>query len=114
MRLGSWDAKIYKNTLTYTIYKKHKAFKDEVSGIASERHRHRYEFNNKYLNMFKKTGMIISATSVSEGLVEIIELPKNKHPFYVGTQGHPEYKSKPNHPHPIFIEFVKSCLKSNS
>jgi len=112
MRLGGWKAKIFKNTQTYSIYKKYKAFLDKEKSITSERHRHRYEFNNKYLNAFKKSGMVISAVSLAEGLVEIIELPKNKHPFYIGTQGHPEYKSKPMKPHPIFIEFIKSCFKS--
>ena len=113
MRLGGWKAKIFKNTQSYSIYEKYKAFVDKEKSITSERHRHRYEFNNKYLNVFKKSGMVISAVSLAEGLVEIIELPKSKHPFYLGTQGHPEYKSKPMEPHPIFIEFIKSCLKSS-
>lgn len=112
MRLGAWEAKVFKNTQTYSFYEKHNAFVDKEKSITSERHRHRYEFNNKYLKAFKNAGMVISAVSVTEGLVEIIELPKNQHPFYLGTQGHPEYKSKPNEPHPIFIEFIKSCLKS--
>ncbi|MDP3974548.1 MAG: CTP synthase (glutamine hydrolyzing) [bacterium] len=110
MRLGAWDAKVQINTKTYGIYKKYKAFKIENQSIISERHRHRYEFNNKYLNLFQEKGLIISATSVIEGLVEIIELPSNVHPFYIATQGHPEYKSKPNLPHPLFIEFIKSCI----
>ncbi|MEX1052352.1 MAG: CTP synthase [Patescibacteria group bacterium] len=114
MRLGAWDAKVIKNTQAYEIYDKHNSFIEKSKGITSERHRHRYEFNNKYINDFKKAGLVISAVSVDEGLVEIIELPKNKHPFYIGTQGHPEYKSKPNNPHPIFIEFINSCLKNRN
>ncbi len=109
MRLGAWDAKVLIESKTYSIYKNYKAFRNETQGIISERHRHRYEFNNKYLNLFQKKGLIISATSVIEGLVEIIELPTKVHPFYIATQGHPEYKSKPNLPHPLFIEFIKSC-----
>ncbi len=111
MRLGAWEAKVSKNTKTYLIYTKYNAFVDKSKSIISERHRHRYEFNNKYLELFKKNGLIISATSVAEGLVEIIELPAHKHPFYIATQGHPEYKSKPNNPHPLFMEFIKSCIQ---
>ncbi|MFH1827517.1 MAG: CTP synthase (glutamine hydrolyzing) [bacterium] len=110
MRLGGWTAKVVKNTEICSIYKKYKAFIDPIKSIISERHRHRYEFNNKYMSLFEKSGLVISAISTSEGLVEIIELPKKVHPFYIATQGHPEYKSKPNKPHPIFIEFIKSCL----
>lgn len=74
----------------------------------SERHRHRYEFNNKYLKDFKKAGMIISGTSPDGNLVEAIELPNHK--FFVGTQFHPEYISKPLFPHPIFVEFLRASV----
>lgn len=111
MRLGSWDAIVKKGTLAYVIYEKHEAFKDKSKGLTSERHRHRYEFNNKYAEEFEKKGLVISARSVDENLVEIIELPKDVHPFYLGTQGHPEYKSKPLNPHPIFLEFIEACTK---
>ena len=111
MRLGAWTAKVKKDTLAYDIYEKHGWFINEKESLISERHRHRYEFNNKYIKDFEKKGLIISALSTSEGLVEIIELPKTVHPFYLGIQGHPEYKSRPLKPHPIFLEFLSSCCE---
>lgn len=111
MRLGAWDAKIKPGTRAYEIYDTHNAFTDKKKGIASERHRHRFEFNNKYAKDFENKGLVISARSVKEDLAEIIELPKEMHPFYMGTQGHPEYKSRPLSPHPIFIEFIKASKK---
>lgn len=110
MRLGGWKAKVKPGTFTYDIYKKHKGFLNKEGNIISERHRHRYEFNNKYASLFQKHGLFITARSIEENLVEIIELPKNLHPFYLGTQGHPEYKSRPLKPHPIFLAFLESCL----
>ena len=77
----------------------------------SERHRHRYEFNDEFVKDFEKNGLIISARSNIENLAEIIELPESIHPFYFGTQGHPEYKSRPLQPHPIFVAFLRACLK---
>lgn len=109
MRLGSWEAVVKKGTRAWEIYDKNNAFIDKSKGLTSERHRHRYEFNDKYVKDFEKKGLVISARSKVENLVEIIELPKNVHPFYFGTQGHPEYKSKPLKPHPIFLEFIRSC-----
>jgi len=100
MRLGSWRAKVKKGTIAFDIYK---------TEMTSERHRHRYEFNDKYAKDFEGKGLIISARSVDEGLAEIIELPKSVHPFYLGTQGHPEYKSRPLSPHPIFSAFIAAC-----
>lgn len=111
MRLGGWDALIKKGTRAYEIYDKYNGFKNKSKSLTSERHRHRYEFNNKFANDFEKNGFIISARSVKENLVEIMELPKNIHPFYLGTQGHPEYKSRPLLPHPIFLEFIESCIE---
>ena len=111
MRLGSWNAKVNKNTLAWEAYSKHNGFLNKETGLTSERHRHRYEFNDKYKNQFEKAGLVISARSTVENLVEIIELSKDKHPFYLGTQGHPEYKSRPLKPHPIFIEYIKACLE---
>ncbi len=102
MRLGGWEAVIKKNTLAYKIYGKENI---------SERHRHRYEFNDKFVSDFEKNGLVISARSKIEGLCEMIELPENIHPFYFATQGHPEYKSRPNLPHPVFIHFLKACLE---
>ena len=112
MRLGAWLAKIKSGTVAYEIYKKHNAFIDREKSIVSERHRHRFEFNKDYEKDFEEKGLVISGKSVTEGLVETIELPKNIHPFYFGIQGHPEYKSRPGKEHPIFIEFVSSCVLS--
>ncbi len=109
MRLGGWRAKVKPKTRAFEIYRKYSGFIDKTSGLTSERHRHRYEFNNKYLNEFEAKGLIISARSVRENLVEIVELPMAKHPFYLGTQGHPEYKSRPLSPHPIFLAFLGAC-----
>ena len=108
MRLGAWEAVVKKGTKTYDLYDKYNDFIDKSKCLTSERHRHRYEFNNDYLEKFEKSGFIISAKSVEEGLVEIIELPKDQHPFYLGTQGHPEYKSRPLRPHPLFLGFLEA------
>jgi CTP synthase len=113
MRLGGWEAKVKPGTRAFAIYKKYHDFKNEEKGITSERHRHRYEFNDAFTKDFEKNGMVIAARSVIENLAEIVELPQSVHPFYMGTQGHPEYKSRPLRPHPIFLEFIKAC-KSNS
>lgn len=109
MRLGGWDAIVKKSTVAYRIYDKYNGFIDKSKALTSERHRHRYEFNNKYTKNFEKEGLIISARSVIENLAEIIELPRDKHPFYLATQGHPEYKSRPLTPHPIFLAFIETC-----
>ena len=111
MRLGGWDAIIKKNTYAFEIYKKYGGFVNTQKGLISERHRHRYEFNDKFTQDFEKNGMTISARSVIESLAEIIELSKKDHPFYVGIQGHPEYKSRPLSPHPIFSAFITACCK---
>ncbi|MBI4080348.1 MAG: CTP synthase [Candidatus Levybacteria bacterium] len=108
MRLGSWEAIVKKGTRAYAIYEKYNAFIDKEKGLTSERHRHRFEFNNTYVDEFEKAGLVVSARSVAENLAEIIELPESEHPFYLGTQGHPEYKSRPLHPHPIFIAFLEA------
>ena len=109
MRLGAWEAIVKEGTRAYQIYDEHNAFIDKSKGLTSERHRHRYEFNNDFANQLEEKGLVISARSKTEGLVEIIELPKNMHPFYLGTQGHPEYKSRPLNPHPIFLAFLEAC-----
>lgn len=109
MRLGTWKAVVEKGTKAFEIYKKYNGFIDEKTGLTSERHRHRYEFNDKYAKEFEEKGLIISARSVEEKLAEIIELPKDMHPFYIGTQGHPEYKSRPLKPHPIFLSFIEAA-----
>lgn len=112
MRLGAYDCILKKGTLTYKIYDKHKGFKDKKQNLISERHRHRFEFNNDYREILEKEGFVISGTSPDDFFVEMIELPKKMHPFFLGTQGHPEYKSRPLSPHPIFIEFIQAALKS--
>lgn len=110
MRLGSWEAIVKKGTLTWQMYDAHNQFINKSKGLTSERHRHRYEFNNAYIQQFEKAGCVISARSRAENLVEIIELDRKLHPFYVGTQGHPEYKSRPIKPHPVFLEFIQACI----
>jgi CTP synthase len=102
MRLGGWDALVKKGTMAYELY---------GTEDTSERHRHRYEFNDDYAKRLEEKGLIISARSKQEGLVEIVELDRAAHPFYMGTQGHPEYKSYPGKPHPIFVGFIKACKK---
>ena len=113
MRLGGWEAMVDPNSRAYKIYKDHNGLLDE-NGLTSERHRHRYEFNDDYTKQFEEHGMKISARSVVEKLAEIIELPESEHPFYMATQGHPEYKSRPLAPHPLFIAFIESCEKHNA
>lgn len=110
MRLGIWDFQVKPATLIDEIYKKYHLYKDKKDRIGSVRHRHRYEFNNKYRKIFEKSGMILSAASVKGNFVDWIELPRSVHPFFVGTQGHPEYSSRPLAPHPVFIEFLKACV----
>lgn len=98
MRLGAYPAVLLKNTIAINAYKTNKI---------SERHRHRYEVNPKYVEQIKNSGLIFSATSPDGALMEIAELPKREHPFFLGTQFHPEFKSRPLDPHPIFTEFIK-------
>jgi CTP synthase len=112
MRLGGWEAIVQKGTKAYELYDKYHDFINKSKGLTSERHRHRYEFNNKYAPEFEKAGLVFSARSVVEQLVEIIEIPK--HPFYMGTQGHPEYKSRPLKPHPLFLGFIDACVKQGN
>ncbi len=100
MRLGAYKSKIYPGTRMADAYK---------SDSLSERHRHRYEFNGKYKHEFEKNKLVISCTTGDGKLVESVEWPE--HPFSIGVQFHPEFKSKPFSPHPIFRDFVKSCIK---
>ena len=109
MRLGGWKAIVKPKTRTFSLYEIYGGFINKPKGLTSERHRHRYEFNERYKRELENAGLVISAMSLDENLVEIIELPNDVHPFYLGTQGHPEYKSKPLHPHPIFLGFIKAC-----
>jgi len=96
IRLGSWPCSVKPDSRLFEIYGKK---------LIQERHRHRYEVNNEYRERLEKAGMVISGTSPDGKLVEAIEL--KDHPFFVGTQFHPEYKSRPLSPHPIFVEFLK-------
>ncbi|QQG43148.1 MAG: CTP synthase [Candidatus Daviesbacteria bacterium] len=107
MRLGAWPCLLKGGTLTKKLYAKG----GERRSLISERHRHRYEFNNDFLESFLTNGMQISGTSPDGKLVEIIEL-KN-HPFFIGTQFHPELKSRPLSPHPLFLGFIKAAAKLN-
>ena len=100
MRLGSYKCELLHGSESYKCYRK-----DEIS----ERHRHRYEFNNKYLNEFRNAGMIPCGINPQSGLVEIVELPSHK--WFVGVQFHPEYSSTVLKPHPLFVGFVKACIK---
>lgn len=98
MRLGSYPCKLKKGTLVAKVYRKE---------IVYERHRHRYEFNNKYRSALGEKGLIISGTSLDGKLVEVIELAN--HPFFVGTQFHPEFKSRPLKPHPLYEKFIEAA-----
>ena len=100
MRLGTYPCKIKNKTLAHRIYKK---------GFISERHRHRYEFNNKYRKLLEKNGMLFSGIYPNKDLVEIIELKDN--PYFIAVQFHPEFKSKPDKAHPLFREFISAALK---
>lgn len=111
MRLGAYDCILKPGTLVHEIYSKHHAFKDGRKNLISERHRHRFEFNNAYRKQLEDAGFIISGTSPDDFFVEMIELPKEMHPFFVATQAHPEYKSQPLQPHPMFVEFLKAAEK---
>ncbi len=111
MRLGSWECKVLKDTISYDSYKTQGSLRDFDKPIVSERHRHRYEFNDEFAKQLTDKGLRIAGRSVVENLVEIIELSKKDHPFFVGTQFHPEYKSRPLAPHPLFIEYIKACIK---
>jgi len=99
MRLGAWDCEIKPGTVSAKAYK--------IKNI-SERHRHRYELNNDYRELLVKKGLIVAGINPEKDLVEIIEL-KN-HPFFVATQFHPELKSRPLEPHPLFSQFIKACI----
>jgi len=102
MRLGSYPCELKEGTLAYRIYGEKNI---------QERHRHRYEFNNDYLEMFQDAGIVASGKNPDTGLVEIIELPN--HPFFIGVQFHPELKSTVERPHPIFVHFVKAAKEFN-
>jgi CTP synthase len=112
IRLGAWPCKLKEGTIAQKSYKKWG--KDLIeNNIVMERHRHRYELNNEYREQLEKAGLIISGTSPDGVLCETIELPKNEHPFFVGTQFHPEYKSRPLSPHPLFVGFLQAIADND-
>lgn len=100
MRLGAYPANLKKGSVVSKLY---------GSSKISERHRHRYEVNPKYHSILKKYGLVLSGMSPSKRLVEFIELPKDKHKYFVATQAHPEFKSRPNKPHPLFDGLIKAA-----
>ena len=100
MRLGEYDCTISKDSNAYSCY---------LNTEIKERHRHRFEFNNKYLEIYEKNGMIATGKNTENDLVEIIEIPNHK--WFTGVQFHPEYKSSVENPHPLFIGFVNACMK---
>lgn len=99
LRLGNYECSLKPGTLAHKIYKEDKIL---------ERHRHRYEFNNKYKEMLEKKGLVFSGKNEAANLVEIVELPS--HPFFIAGQFHPEFKSRPTRPHPLFDAFVKAGI----
>ena len=99
MRLGAYSAVLEKGTIAYGAYKKSRI---------SERHRHRWEVNPQYIGKLKKAGLVFSGKSPNNKLMEIMELPQLKHPFFLGTQFHPEFKSSPINSHPLFLDFIKA------
>ena len=100
MRLGAQSSDVVKGTLAHQIY----------GDVVTERHRHRYEANVNFLDSLRKAGLVISALTQREQLTEIVELPKNVHPWFIGVQFHPEFKSTPWNGHPLFNAFVKAAL----
>jgi len=102
MRLGAYPCRLAPDTIAMTSYREENI---------SERHRHRYEFNNEYKERLEKAGLVVSGTSPDGQLVEIVEL--KGHPWFLGCQFHPEFKSRPANPHPLFREFIKACLKKS-
>ncbi|WP_309147131.1 MULTISPECIES: CTP synthase [unclassified Curtobacterium] len=101
MRLGLYPAELGEGTLARDLY---------AAAKASERHRHRYEVNNKYRDQIADAGLVFSGTSPDGTLVEYVELDRSVHPFYIGTQAHPELRSRPNHAHPLFAGLVSAAL----
>jgi CTP synthase len=100
MRLGAWDCALLPGSLASEIY--------NGTPLISERHRHRFEFNNAYKQVLETAGLKTSGVNVATGLVEVVEIPS--HPWFVGVQYHPEYKSTVESPHPLFVHFVKAAL----
>ena len=105
MRLGLYAAALKEGSVVQALYK---------SNLVEERHRHRYEVNNSYRPKLEEAGLAFSGTSPDGHLVEFVELPESEHPFYVGTQAHPEFKSRPTRPHPLFVGLVRAALATKA
>ncbi|MCL5436248.1 MAG: CTP synthase [Patescibacteria group bacterium] len=110
MRLGAWDCTVVRGTKTEKEYIVSGVIGKSGTSRISERHRHRYEFNNQYRARLEKAGLVIAGTTPDKKLVEIVELPD--HPYFVGSQFHPEFKSRPLKPHPLFSGFVRAIVKN--
>ena len=102
MRLGLYPCKVYPDTLTDKAY---------GQPLVYERHRHRYEFNNEYRDVLTKNGLVLGGISPDNRLVEIVELPQSEHPWFLGCQFHPEFKSRPTKAHPLFRDFIAAALQ---
>lgn len=113
MRLGRWECKVKEGTIADESYKAFHGYSDPEQRTVWERHRHRYEFNDAYTTQLEEKGLVFSGRSIVENLAEIVELPKDVHPFFLGTQYHPEYRSWPLKPHPLFIAYIRSCIKAS-
>ena len=103
MRLGGYIALLKKGTIARKAY---------GAELVEERHRHRYEVNPEYIERLAEAGLVFSGTSPDRKLMEIVEIPRNKHPFFVGVQFHPEFQARPLSPHPLFTEFLKAAIKN--
>jgi len=116
MRLGAYPATLKKGTVAYDAYFGSTKSKTEAAGkgTISERHRHRYEVNNAFKDALEKAGLIFSGMSPDGKLCEIAELSPKDHPFFLGTQFHPEFKARPLSPHPLFSAFIKACIKNRN
>ena len=101
MRLGAQSSDVSPGTIAHEIY----------GPVVSERHRHRYEVNTQYLDELRKAGLVISALTQREQLTEIVELPQSVHPWFVGVQFHPEFKSTPWDGHPLFNAYIAAALE---
>jgi CTP synthase len=111
MRLGAYDCELREGSRAYEAYQD-LCGKTARQTTIRERHRHRYEFNNKYKEEYESAGMKCVGINPAADLVEIVEIPEKK--WYIGAQFHPEYSSTVLHPHPLFMSFVKACNSSNS
>jgi CTP synthase len=105
MRLGKYDAKLLPGSIVAEVY---------GSELIDERHRHRYEVNNSYRDQLSKAGLVFSGTSPDDHLVEFVELPRAVHPYYVATQAHPEFRSRPTKAHPLFRGLIEAALARQS